>query len=89
MALANGLTEVHSKVNGRQDEPLPSTLAAHLAPVNGVGEPGFDHLSFDALLDEALGCDDNGQPNLGNDVGVNQTLIRVIFEAGIDPILKS
>lgn len=93
MAPVNGFRPVtgqpNDAVNGfHTHDPPPSTIASHLAPVSGLVEPQFDRRSFNLLLEEALGCDEDGRPNLGDDVETNVTLIRVIFQAGIEPILQ-
>ena len=65
-------------------------LATHFAPVHGndIGIssalPDFDKASFDLLLEESLGHDDFGEPNLGTDIDTNHKLISVLFKAGID-----
>lgn len=63
-------------------------LATHFSPVHGNGGfdtlPDFDKNSFDLLLEESLGHDEHGEPNLGTDVGTNHKLISVLFKAGID-----
>lgn len=72
-------------VNGSQPPPS-SLIATHLAPTNGSTIPHFDPGDFDLLLQESLGSDDDGQPNLGTDVMLNHKLICVIIKAGIDTI---
>ena len=84
------LTNGH--LNGGAHGPPPSSmLAAHFAPVNGNGSggvlPDFDKSSFDLLLEESLGQDEYGEPNLGIDTGTNHKLICVLFKAGIDRAL--
>jgi serine/threonine-protein kinase ATR len=68
-------------------QPLPSTrIATHLAPTNGSIYPHFDREDFMLLLEESLGSDEDGQPNLGHDLVVNHKLICVIIKAGLDAI---
>ena len=68
-------------------EPPPSSmLATHV--VHGIGVPDFDRDSFNQLLAEALGVDEQGQPNLGGDVLVNHKLICIIFQVGIERTLE-
>lgn len=75
---------VNGMVSGSQ--PPPSTLIAALAPVEGSSFPQFDPGDFALLLKESLGSDEDGQPNLGNDVTLNHKLICVIVKAGLDTI---
>lgn len=93
MAHANNFVLAHGRASGEVDRfhsdgPPPSTLASHLAPVHGLVENQFDQKSFELLLDEALGSDENGHPNLGDDTDINATLILVICQAGIATALK-
>jgi hypothetical protein len=68
-------------------EPPPSSiLATHV--VHGNGVPEFDRDNFDQLLAEALGSDEDGQPNLGADVAVNHKLICIVFQIGIERALE-
>jgi serine/threonine-protein kinase ATR len=68
-------------------QPPPSSLiAAHLAPTVGSTIPHFNPRDFTLLLDESLGSDEDGQPNLGTDVTINHKLICVIIKAGLDTI---
>jgi len=68
-------------------QPPPSSLiAAHLAPTVGSTIPHFNPQDFTLLLDESLGSDEDGQPNLGTDVTINHKLICVIIKAGLDTI---
>ena len=77
--LSNGVVRV--------SQPPPSSLiAAHLAPTNGSTYPQFDRRDFALLLEESLGSDEDGQPNLGNDVNINHKLICVIIKAGLNTI---
>ncbi|KAL9620044.1 MAG: hypothetical protein Q9160_005422 [Pyrenula sp. 1 TL-2023] len=72
----------------QQNPPPSSILATHLAPVNGNGTAlHFDRESFAQLLEESLGLDDNGHPNLGNDASINHKLICIIVKAGLDHVL--
>jgi serine/threonine-protein kinase ATR len=48
----------------------------------------FDQDSFNQLLAEASGSDDQGQPNLGRDVVVNHKLICIVFQIGIESTLE-
>lgn len=91
MAPFNGqrLTDGHGDGGGAAHRPPPSSiLATHFAPVHGNGSvsalPDFDKNSFDLLLEESLGHDEHGEPNLGTDIGTNRKLISVLFKAGID-----
>lgn len=83
--------ERHKTVNGaaKPQEPPPSSiLATHLAPVNGnPGSFHFDRESFAQLLQESLKSDEDGLPNLGNDITINHKLICVIVKAGLDGVL--
>lgn len=87
----NDRPERHRFVHGpvtQQNPPPSSILATHLAPVNGNGAGShFDRESFAQLLEESLGTDDEGHPNLGNDVSINHKLICVIVKAGLDHVL--
>ncbi|KIW67369.1 hypothetical protein PV04_06630 [Phialophora macrospora] len=68
-------------------EPPPSSiLVTHV--VHGNGAHDFDQDSFNQLLAEASGSDDQGQPNLGGDVAVNHKLICIVFQIGIEPALE-
>lgn len=68
-------------------EPPPSSLlATHV--VHGNGVPDFDRDNFDQLLNEALGSDEQGHPNLGADVSVNHKLICIVFQVGIERDLE-
>ena len=68
-------------------EPPPSSiLATHV--VHGDGVPRFDQESFNQLLREVLGTDEQGQPNLGSDVTVNHKLICIVFQVGIEQDLE-
>lgn len=68
-------------------EPPPSSiLATHV--VRGEGVPDLDRHHFNQLLTEVLGTDEEGQPNLGDDVFVNHKLVCVIFQVGIEPALE-
>ena len=81
MAPANGV----QPLNGFH--PPPSSI---LATRVGSGDDAFEFNqdSFNQLLEESLGTDDNGQPNLGSDVSINHTLICIITKAGIDPYMR-
>jgi hypothetical protein len=68
----------------RYEPPPSSMIATHLAPTNGTSLPCFDQEDFALLLEESLGSDEDGQPNLGTDVAVNHKLICVIIKAGLD-----
>ncbi|EXJ90418.1 hypothetical protein A1O1_03519 [Capronia coronata CBS 617.96] len=81
MALAPGARQPHGF------EPPPSSiLATHV--VRGQGVPDLDRHHFNQLLTEVLGSNDEGQPNLGDDVSVNHKLICIIFQVGIEPALE-
>lgn len=73
------------ETNGFQPPPS-SMLVTHV--VHGNGVPDFDRDSFNQLLAEALGSDEQGQSNLGNDVSVNHKLICIIFQVGIERALE-
>ena len=81
MVRTNG---VHA-VNGFR--PPPSSI---LATRVGDGDDAleFNEESFNQLLEESLGTDENGQPNLGSDASLNHTLICIITKAGIDPFIQ-
>ncbi len=64
-------------------EPPPSSILATRV-VHGTGVPDLDQDNFNQLLAEALGRDEQGQPNLGTDVSVNHKLICIIFQVGIE-----
>ena len=81
MAPANG---VHS-LNGFH--PPPSSILATRV-VNGDDSSDFNQDSFNQLLEESLGTDENGQPNLGSDVSINHKLICIIIKAGVHPFLR-
>jgi len=72
-------------VNGF-DPPPSSILATHV--VHGIGVPDFDRSSFNQLLEEALGCDEDGQPNLGSDTSICHKLICIILQVGIEPAIR-
>jgi hypothetical protein len=72
-------------VSGSQPPPS-SLIAAHLAPTNGSTFPQFENQDFALLLEESLGSDEDGLPNLGTDVALNHKLICVIVKAGLDTI---
>ncbi|KAG9780233.1 hypothetical protein KCU88_g3816, partial [Aureobasidium melanogenum] len=76
---------VERQANGFQPPPS-SILATHV--VHGEGVPDLDRHHFNQLLTEALGSDEEGQPNLGDDVLVNHKLICIIFQVGIQPALE-
>jgi hypothetical protein len=89
MAPFNGERLTNGHASGGAHRPPPSSiLATHFAPVHGNGSvstlPDFDKNSFDLLLEESLGHDEHGEPNLGTDIGTNHKLISVLFKAGID-----
>jgi len=68
-------------------EPPPSSiLVTHV--VQGDGVPDFDHDSFNQLLTEVLGVDEQGRPKLGSDASVNHKLIRIVFQVGIQQELE-
>lgn len=92
MTLITGHRLTNGHLNGGAHQPPPSSmLAAHFAPLNGNGSggvlPEFDKSSFDLLLEESLGQDEYGEPNLGTDIDTNHKLICVLFKAGIDRAL--
>ncbi|KAK5028779.1 serine/threonine-protein kinase M1 [Exophiala sideris] len=73
------------ETNGFQPPPS-SMLVTHV--VHGNGVPDFDRDSFNQLLAEALGSDEQGHSNLGADVSVNHKLICIIFQVGIERALE-
>lgn len=81
MARTNG---VHA-VNGFHPPPS-SILATRLGNADDALQ--FNQDSFNQLLEESLGTDENGQPNLGSDHSINHTLICIITKAGIDPFVQ-
>lgn len=81
MAGSNALT------NGGRFQPPPSSMiATHV--INGQGQPNISRDDFAHLLQESLGTDDRGSPNLGEDVLVNLKLIVVIVRLGIEPLIE-
>jgi len=60
-------------------------LATHV--INGNRQPSLSRAHFAQLLQESLGTDEHGQPNLGEDVSVNLKLISVVVHIGIEPLL--
>ncbi|KIX95534.1 uncharacterized protein Z520_08654 [Fonsecaea multimorphosa CBS 102226] len=81
------MAPVHAARQTNGFEPPPSSLlATHVVHGNGVTD--FDQDNFNQLLAEALGSDDQGQPNLGADVAVNHKLISIVFQIGIEPVLE-
>jgi hypothetical protein len=68
-------------------EPPPSSiLATHV--VHGDDSSDLNQASFNQLLEESLGTDENGQPNIGSDVSINHKLICIVIKAGIDPFIR-
>ncbi|RMZ90148.1 hypothetical protein DV736_g2616, partial [Chaetothyriales sp. CBS 134916] len=67
------------------ETPPSSILVTRV--VNGDQSTVFDQASFNQLLQESLGSDENGQPNLGSDIVINHKLINIIIKAGIDPFI--
>lgn len=89
MPLVMSTSRAGTLLNGgvRGSQLLSSALiAAHLAPTDGSTYPHFDRDDFALLLEESLGSDEDGQPNLGNDVNINHKLICVIIKAGLNTI---
>jgi serine/threonine-protein kinase ATR len=72
-------------VNGFRPPPS-SILAARV--VNGDDSSDFNQASFNQLLEESLGTDEDGQPNLGSDISINHKLICIVVKAGIDPFIQ-
>ncbi|RMZ81831.1 hypothetical protein DV738_g2114, partial [Chaetothyriales sp. CBS 135597] len=68
------------------EAPPSSILVTRV--VHGDQSTVFDQASFNQLLQESLGSDENGQPNLGSDITVNRKLINIIIKAGIDPFIR-
>ena len=80
MAITNG----RSHVNGFAPPPS-SMLATHVIRGNGAQE--LNRSDFNQLLDEALGTDDEGNPNIGADSTFNHKLICTVAQAGLEPAL--
>lgn len=73
-------------MNGGRFQPPPSSMiATHV--INGRGQSNISRDDFSNLLQESLGTDDEGRPNLGKDVLVNLKLIDVITRLGIEPLI--
>ena len=69
-------------------EPPPSSmLAIRMADENDSIE--LNQTSFNQLLEESLGNDENGQPNLGADATVNLKVVEIVIKAGIDAYLTA
>ncbi|KPI42986.1 Protein kinase rad3 [Cyphellophora attinorum] len=69
------------------DPPQSSMLAVRLARND---EPlHLNQASFNQLLEESLGNDENDQPNLGSDVAVNLKVIEIVIKAGVDSHLRT
>lgn len=82
------MAPVNGAVRSVNAGPPPSSmLAAHV--VNGNGPPQLSRDSFAQLLEESLGTDDYGEPNLSRDENVNSKLVVVIVQLGIEPHLRS
>lgn len=62
-------------------------IATHV--INGRGQSNISRDDFANLLQESLGTDDEGLPNLGKDVLVNLKLIDVIARLGIEPLVAA
>ena len=88
MARGPGRRLLNGSGSGALDELPPSTLASRLDQVNGHSNTKLDRSNFNQLLDVALGTDEDGQSNLTDDVEVNKTLLCIVFQAGIDPLLS-
>lgn len=74
--------------NGARFQPPPSSMiATHV--INGRGQTNISRDDFAHLLQESLGTDDQGQPNLGRDVLVNLKLLVVIARLGIEPFVST
>ena len=72
-------------VNGFHAPPS-SILATRV--VNGNDSADFNQASFNQLLEESLGTDENGEPNLGSDTSINHKLICIIVKAGVDAFIE-
>lgn len=73
-------------MNGSRFQPPPSSMIeTHV--INGRGQSNISRDDFANLLQESLGTDDEGRPNLGKDVLVNLKLIDVIARLGIEPLI--
>lgn len=74
--------------NGGRFQPPPSSMiATHV--INGRGRSNISRDDFANLLQESLGTDEEGRPNLGKDVLVNLKLIDVIARLGIEPLITA
>lgn len=83
-----GMTSFRGSVPPNGNEPPPSTILAQQL-VNGQSNSSeLDQTSFDQLLEESLGNDENGQPNIGASESVNARLIQIITTAGIDSFIQ-
>jgi hypothetical protein len=80
MAAING-----TRQNGALDPPPSSILATRIASHASV--PELNQVSFEQLLAESLGNDENGQPNLGSDININLKVVEIVLKAGIEPTL--
>ena len=69
--------------------PTPSLLATEFSPANGNELPNFNKERLAQLVDECLGFDEDGQPNVGTDPKFNRRLIFVIFKAGLGNTLNA
>ena len=65
---------------------LPSTgaIAARLAPTASTTFQETRSHNLSLLLEESLGADEHGQPNLGTDLSLNHKLLSLVLEAGLD-----
>lgn len=78
----------HAITNGgRYQAPPSSMIATHV--INGRGKANISRDDFAHLLQESLGTDSEGQPNLGNDVLINLKLIVVISRIGVEPLISA
>jgi hypothetical protein len=74
-----------TRQHGAFDPPPSSILAIRIANQSAV--PKLNQASFDQLLAESLGNDENGQPNLGSDVTIILKVVEIVLKAGIEPAL--
>lgn len=82
------MPQLNGTTRSRNGNLTGSTLiATHL--IDEERNPSISRANFAHLLQESLGTDDQGQPNLGQDLATNLKLITVIVQIGIEPLLSS
>ena len=64
--------------------PASTIIADRIVAANGENSEQLQRERFLQLLEVSTSLDENGQPNIGTDVASNQTLILIIFKAGLD-----